>query len=207
MEYVKTFEATKQALLDLGATINKADTELVLTKEELPYYEESGRFEGDCFDFYSNLNGLDFDWSLQTDRHAISGFINILSFEEMIEKRTEHQLWSDWYEKDDLLEIKKHHIFEKIVGTDYYVTLRFDRDLTYKLFYVPEGSVNHGGSKKLSEIPLTISQYFAVVAGWFGVPAIRHHLHHERFYTHPFDMVPELSLLEALIPNFQPPQI
>jgi hypothetical protein len=210
INYTTIFEEMKQKLTDIGAEINRNETELILEDDELPYLEEEfkTKINSDIFKFYNNLNGLEFDWSLKTTDLLITGFINIHSFYDLMMNSTEHKLWADWYEREDIQEIKKHRILETIVGTDYYITIKIDpTNGDYKLYYVPEGSVNHGGSKKLKEIPLKINQYFEVITSYFGIHMIRHHLHEEKFYTNPFDVVPELKLLEKLIPDFTPPNI
>ena len=90
MNYTKMFENTKQKLISNGAKIHREDTELVLTKEELPYYADGEKIKGDLFEFYNDLNGIEFDWSLQTTDYLLTGFINIHSFEEMIEHFSGH---------------------------------------------------------------------------------------------------------------------
>jgi hypothetical protein len=210
MNYLKAFEEMKQKLITIGAEINKSETELILTEDELPYLENEykTKINNDVFKFYNNLNGIEFDWSLKRNDFLLTGFINIHSFYDLIMNSTENKLWANFYENDDIQEIKKHRILETIIGTDYYITIKIDPiNGDYKLYYVPEGAVNNGGSKKLKEIPLKIDQYFEVITRYFGIHMIRHHLHEEKFYTHPFDVIPELKLLEKIIPDFKPPNI
>lgn len=209
MDYLNIFEETKTRLLNVKSKITKEETELILTKEELSYHEDINglKISNELFKFYNNLNGLEFEWNIKTDALSFSGFINIHSFEEMIENKTENKLWVDWYEEEDIIEIQKHRIFETLVGTDYYITIKLNERGGYKLYYVPEGSVNHGGSKKLREIPLKIDQYFKVINAYFGIHIIRHHLHEEKFYIHPYDVVPKIRQLVKIFPDFEPPII
>jgi len=208
MDYKETINKTKQKLITCEAKIHRDDTNIIITKEMLQYYEEDYKISvnKDVFKFYNSLNGIELDWSLKTKTSLLTGFFNIHSFSEMIENDTEGKLWEEWYEESDIKEIKKHRIFETIVGTDYYITIKFLKN-KYKLYYVPEGSVNNGGSKKLQEIPLTISQYFKIINSCFGIHMIRHHLHEIKFYENPFQVIPELKALKDIFPEFKIPKI
>ncbi len=208
MDYKDRFNKTKQALIKRGAVIHREDSNINFLREELEYYEKEYNINvgEDIFKFYNAFDGIELDWSLKTERVLLTGFFNIHSFGEMTENNTEGKLWVDWYEESDIKEIKKHRIFETIIGSDYYITIKFFND-GYKLYYVPEGSVNNGGSKKLQEIPLTISQYFEVINSYFGIYMIRHHLHDRNFYEKPFEVMPELKILKEIFPEFKIPKI
>lgn len=209
MDYLQQYNEMKQRLRDVGANINYDATEPIVTLGEIPYLEEEYgiKLKDDVVKFYNNLNGAELDWYIEYKNQRVNGFINMLSLLGIFEENTEGKLWVDWYNKEDIHEIKRHRIFEYITGTDYYVTIRFDENGYYKLFYVAEGAVNHGGSKRLPEIPLTIEQYFKAVRAYYGFSTLRYHLHKDEFYSKPFDVLPELKILEDLIPDFEPPEI
>ena len=181
----KLFNQTNQILNNIGAKIKFSETELILTKGEVPYLEEEYGIiiNDDVFAFYNNLNGAELEWSFKKNDTSINGFLCMTSFIELLDENTEGKLWVDWYEGEDIKEIKKHRILEYIVGTDYFVTVKFESNGDYKLYYVPEGSVNHRGSKNLHEIPLTIKQYFNVINSYLGFSNIRYHLHKKEFYS------------------------
>jgi len=191
-------ENTKKIIESKGATINIDDTNIVLLKDEFEYYQKeyNVKVSNEVFEFYNKMNGIEFDWKMEKEQ--VSGFINIHSYGEMIENETEGKLWVDWYEEDDIEEIKKHRIFETIVGADDYITIKFDTDGNYKLYYVPEGSVNHGGSKKSEEIPLTIEQYLDIISKYYFSYEIRHHLHKKEFYQTPNKFIKNISKFERV---------
>ena len=195
---IKKIDSTKEIIVSKGAKIRLDDTNIVITRGMLEYYEEEFKVKisDEVFDFYSKMNGIEYDWELEKEQ--LNGFINIHSFGEMIENETEGKLWVDWYEEDDIEEIKKHRIFETIIGADYYITIKFDADGSYKLYYVPEGSVNHGGSKKLDEIPLTIEQYLNVISTFYFCYEIRHHLHKKELYENPKSVLKNLEKFEIV---------
>jgi len=192
------FENTKKIIESKGATIRLDDTNIPISREMIDYYgkEHNVKILDEVFNFYHNLNGVEYDWELESEQ--VSGFINIHSFGEMIENQTEGKLWEDWYEKEDIEEIKKHRIFETIIGTDYYITIKLEEDGTYKLFYVPEGSVSNGGSKTLQEIPLTIEQYLNVISKFYFSHEVRHHLHKKEFYINPNKVLKNITQLETI---------
>jgi len=192
------FENTKKIIESKGATISIDDTNIPLTKDEFDYYktEYNLNINEDIFNFYAEYDGIEYDW--QMDDNEVSGFINIHSFGEMIENETEGKLWVDWYDEKDIEEIKKHRIFETIVGSDYYITIKFEENGGYKLFYVPEGSVNNGGSKTLQEIPLTIEQYLNVISKYYFSYEIRHQLHKKEFYENPKKCIKNRDKLEKV---------
>lgn len=209
MDYLKQFNELKQRLNDAGANITYESTEPIVTEGEVPYLEEEYGFKlrDDVFQFYNNLNGAELDWNIQYKNQQINGFMNMPSLIDILDTDTEGKLWVDWYNKDDIEEVQQHKIFEYITGTDYYITIRFDENGNYKLFYIAEGAVNHGGSKRLPEIPLNIEQYFKVITTYYGFSNIRYHLHKDEFYSKPFDVLPELKVLEEIFPGFKPPAI
>lgn len=209
MNHLARFNALKDQLVEAGAHVRYHETELELTRGEIPYLEkESGiKVTEEVFDFYHTLNGADLSWNMTVKGQSLSGFMSIQSYIGVLRERIKGRLWVDWYESEDIERIKAHKIFEFIEGTDYYITIRFEKDGSYKLYYVAEGAVNHGGSKNLPEIPLSIAQYFQVIAGYYGFPTIRYHLHKEEFYTRPFEVVPELIVLKEIFPGFNPPKI
>lgn len=141
------------------------------------------------------------------DGNTIGGVAYIQDIMSLAKNKTENYLWVDWYEKEDIIEIQKHHIFEKIIGSDYYITIKFSEDQTYKLFYVSESAVNFGGSKNLPEIPLTIEQYFLILNACYFSLDIRHHLHKQEFYNNPLDIVPKLKELEAVFGKIKLPKL
>ncbi|HHG83362.1 MAG TPA: hypothetical protein ENJ82_01330, partial [Bacteroidetes bacterium] len=168
MDYLLQIETFKQEIIGLGAKIKHEDTQMTVTREELPYLEADAqqKIGEEVFSFYNKLNGFEFDYELSAGKTLFRGFAHLHSLEEILENNTENRLWVDWYEAADIAEIKTHHIFESITGTDYYITIKFDVDGNYRLFYVAEGAVNHGGSKSLPQIPLTIAQYFQVISAY-----------------------------------------
>ena len=192
------FENTKKKIESKRATITIDDSNLPLSKDEFDYYktEHNLNINDEVFNFYAKYDGIEFDWRMEDD--DVSGFINIHSFDEMIDNDTEGKLWVNWYEEEDIEEIKKHRIFETIVGTDYYITIKFEADGTYKLFYVPEGAVNNGGSRTLQEIPLTIEEYLDIISKYYFVYEIRHHLHKKEFYDNPKKFLKDLDKLEKI---------
>jgi len=210
MDYIKIFENTKQKILNAGGEILREDINLPLEDiDESKYYEsEFGlKITDNLFKFYNKMDGLDFEWQLTKDGIFLNGFACIQDIMTLAENKTENNLWVDWYEKEDIVEIQKHYIFEKIIGSDYYITIKYNEDSTYKLFYVAEGSINFGGSKKLPEIPLTIEQYFLVLNSCYFSLDIRHHLHKQTFYTNPIDVVPKLKELEAVFGKIKLPEL
>lgn len=209
MDYIKEFEITKQKIRDVNGQILREDINLPLeNKDEAEYYEtEFGlKITNELFDFYSQMDGLDFEWERNENGKTLSGFAGIQDIMTLAENENENTLWADWYEKEDIIEIQKHYIFEKIVGTDNYITIKLNTDLTYQLFYVAEGSVNFGGSKKLPEIPLTIEEYFLVLCSCYFSFDIRHHLHKKEFYSNPTEVVPKLKELEAIFGKIELPK-
>ena len=210
MNYTEIFENTKQKILGAGGRILREDINLPLDSvDESKYYEtEYGlKVTNDLFKFYSKMDGLDFEWELANKGSTLRGFAYIQDITTLAENKTENALWVDWYEKEDIEEIKNHNIFERIIGADYYITIKFNDDHSYKLFYVAEGSVNYGGSKKLPEIPLTIEQYFLVLNACYFSEDIRHHLHKKEFYANPLKIIPKLKELEDVFGKIKLPQL
>lgn len=209
MDFKEQLESTKAYLKSKGATIVYDETEPILTEGEIPYLEEEYgvKINDEVFNFYHSLNGAELEWIAEVNGDKIGGFMSLLSFIGVLEEDTEGKLWVDWYNREDIDEIKTHYIFEFIPGTDYYITIKFDENGGYKLYYVAEGMVNNGGAKRLPEIPLTIEQYFKVINAYLGFPTIRYHLHKKEFYEKPFEVAPELNILKEFIPDFKPPVI
>lgn len=208
MNYLAFFEETKQKLIAAGAKITREETELELTRGELEYLEPDFNIQvsDELFELYSQLNGLEFWWEYQGDGFALSGYINLHCFEDLIERENEDKLWADWYEEEDLTEMKQHYLFETLHGTDNYVTLRMDEQFNHKMHFAAEGMTNHGGAKKLPEIPLSLENYFRVTMGYFGLSNLRYHLHKPGFYKEPLGTVPELHLLSKMMPEFEAPE-
>jgi hypothetical protein len=209
MNYRDNFNQLKTCLLSAHAKIEYEDSEMSMTPGERDYYRDDEGFTipDDLFGLFESFDGLTFRWSLETNEGKLSGFFQFSLFLDLQDNETENKLWVDWYEADDIEEIKKHRIFEMFNGMDYYVTIIFGEGNDYSLYYVPEGSVNLGGSKTLSKIPLTIEQYIEIVFGYYGVYSVRHHLHKPEFYKNPEQFIPEHDLLKKMIPNFNPPKI
>jgi len=210
MNYTKVFENTKQRIITAGGNILREDINLPLESvDESKYYETEFELKitNDLFGFYSKMDGLDFEWELIKNGNTLSGFAYIQDIMTLAENKTENNLWVDWYEKEDIVEIQKHYIFEKFIGSDYYITIKLNDDLTYQLFYVGEGSVNFGGSKKLPIIPLTIEQYFLVLNACYFSLDVRHHLHKQEFYTNPIEVVPKLKELENVFGEIKLPKL
>lgn len=125
MDYLQQYNEMKQRLRDVGANINYDATEPIVTLGEIPYLEEEYgiKLKDDVVKFYNNLNGAELDWYIEYKNQRVNGFINMLSLLGIFEENTEGKLWVDWYNKEDIHEIKRHRIFEYITGTDYYVDL------------------------------------------------------------------------------------
>ncbi|MFD0861695.1 hypothetical protein ACFQ1M_05720 [Sungkyunkwania multivorans] len=209
MNYTELFNGTKDRLKKANAKFESEETELAFTLGERTHYEKEFDFRipDDLFDLYSSYNGLEFNWSIQDNGEVVAGYFAFSHFLDLLDNDSEGKLWVDWYEPNDIEEIKAHRIFETLIGSDYYVTIKIEPDGAYQLFYVPEGSVNHGGSKKLSKIPLTIDEYFKAITGYYGVYSIRHNLHKQEFYEDASKFIPEMERLRRLIPDFQQPKL
>ncbi|MGV3611299.1 MAG: hypothetical protein ACO1N0_10145 [Fluviicola sp.] len=206
MDYKSLFLETKERLIRSQAIIDLDETEVAITAGVREYYENEERLPipDDLYELLSTLNGLEFRWSDPAQKN-LGGYFNFHHVEEFSENDTENKLWADWYEAEDIEEIKTHRIFETFHGSDDYVTINIEADKSYALYYVPEGSVNFGGSKKLNRIPLTIEQYVRIVMGYLGVYSVRHHLHKPDFYANPQKYIPEYEQIQQLIPGFEPP--
>lgn len=209
MDYTSLFNQMKSRLSSVNATILKEDKELNFTANERNYYfGESGfSIPTDLFQLYTEFNGLEFLWEFEKDGEIFNGFFSIENFYDLYYNSNEGKLWQDWYDEEDIVEMKKHRIFETIHGSDYYITIKFEENDQYKLFYVPEGAVSFRGSNSIAEIPLKIEQYVKMTTSCFGIYSLRHHLHKEEFYKNPFDVVPELKTLEKLFPDFEFPNL
>lgn len=208
MNYREHFNQIKIDLIAAGATIEHEDSEMAMTLSERKYYhdEEGFSIPNDIFELFESFDGLEFRWSLETNEGKLSGFFQFDQFLDMQDNQTKNKLWTDWYDSDDISEIKRHRILEMFHGMDYYITIKFDEGNEYNLYYVPENSVNLGGSKTLSKIPLSLKEYVQIVFGYYGVYSIRHHLHKPEFYQNPKQFIPEYDLLKKVFPNFNPPK-
>ena len=99
MNYIEVFENTKQKILNAGGEIIREDINLPLDSfDESKYYEtEFGlKLTKDLFDFYSKMDGLDFEWQLTTDKSTLNGFACIQDIMTLAENITENNLWADW---------------------------------------------------------------------------------------------------------------
>ncbi|MFT3793109.1 hypothetical protein [Flavobacterium sp.] len=208
MTFKQRYENLKKELLDAGATIEYEDAGMAMTEGMRDYYRDDENFSipDDLFELFASIDGLDFRWSLATEAGNLSGFFQLHSLESLLDNETEDKLYADWYEEDDIETIKKHRIFESFEGMDYYTTILFDQGNDYALYYVPDDGVNHGGSKELPKLPLTIAQYVELIFAYYGTYDFRHHLHEPEFYGHPEKFVPQYDLLKKTFPNFNPPQ-
>ena len=209
MKYVELIQKFRENLLNINAEIITDETNVIVEKNEVEYYEGEHNIiiNSELFNFYNTINGIQFNWKKRQDDLSFYGYLNFGCFEDIIERETEDRLWVDWYQKEDIKEIKTHFLLEHILGTDSYVTMKIDDKGDYKLYYVPEGGVDFGGSKNLAEIPLSFEQYFYVVINYYGLDGLRSHLHKDEFYTKPFDVYPQLRKLEKIFPDFQIPVI
>ena len=209
MNYQQLLQSMRNELIQAHAEISIDESELILTEGERKYYERDNGFymPDDWFELFNALNGLELRWQIPGAHPSLTGFFQIHHFQRFLENDSEDRLWVDWYEQEDINEIKKHRVLESIDGDDAYITVKFEEDGKYNLYYVPEGAVNFGGSKELSRIPLDLSQYVQLVAGYFGVYSVRRHLHQEEFYRNPSKCIPEYELLAERIPGFNPPRI
>ncbi|MBL0695499.1 hypothetical protein [Comamonas sp. JC664] len=160
-------------------------------------------------ELFNELNGLRFIWQVEDPARELrlGGYFMFQDFRRFMENDTTDMLWCDGYEEDDIAEMKSHRILERFEGHDAYVTVKFKEDGRYDLFYVDGDRINHGGSKRLPRIPLTLKQYFEVVTGYWGVYSVRRHLHEQDFYVNPEKYVTELGLLKAHFPGFKPPTL
>jgi hypothetical protein len=211
MNYKELFQTTKDQLTSAGAQLLREDHQSNLTEGERTYYTEDENFSmpDDWYDLFSTINGLEFNWNIPAKEadQGLAGFFRFPDIGNFIANKTEDKLWVDWYEKEDIEEMKKHHILEMIEGNDAYITVKFGEDGSYKLYFADGENINHGGSKELPEIPLTLKQYMEVVAGYYGVYPVRYHLHKKDFYTQPEKYISEYESLKQLIPGFDPPKI
>ena len=108
MDYIKIFENTKQKILNAGGEILREDINLPLEDiDESKYYEsEFGlKITDNLFKFYNKMDGLDFEWQLTKDGIFLNGFACIQDIMTLAENKTENNLWVDWYEKEDIVEI------------------------------------------------------------------------------------------------------
>lgn len=210
MDYRTAYDKLKNELLAAaGATIEYEDLGMAMTPGMRDYYRDDEGFSipDDLFGLFASIDGLDFRWNLKTESGNLAGFFQFSALEDMLDNKTENKLYASWYEADDIAEIKKHRIFEMLNGMDCYATIVFGQGNDYTLYYVPDGGVNHGGSKTLAKIPLTIGQYVQLVFGYYGVYSVRHHLHKPEFYQNPEQFIPEYDLLRKTFPGFNPPKI
>lgn len=208
MDYSTLYDQLKTNLTTAGATIGYEDPGMKMTVAQRDYFRNDEDFDvpDDLFAFYEHYDGLSMRWNAENEQ-STGGFFNIGQFLDLQENRSENKLWADWYQPRDIARIKKHRILEMIHGMDYYVTIKFDAlSNDYQLYYVAEGSVDHGGSEDLPKIPLTLGQYFAVIFGYYGAYSVRHQLHKPEFYENPRQLIPEYEWLEKNIPDFNPPK-
>jgi hypothetical protein len=209
MNHRDLYNQLKADLIKAGATIEHKDADMAITAGMRDYYRDDEDFyvPDDLFGLFESFDGLDLRWTLKNEGQNLSGFFQFAAIEDMLENKTENKLYADWYQPEDIAEIKKHRILEMLNGTDCYVTIVFNKGNDYTLYYVPDDGVNFGGSKMLAKIPLTIEQYVQIVFGYYGVYSVRHHLHKPEFYQDPQSFIPEYALLKLAFPDFDPPQI
>ncbi|AKQ64717.1 hypothetical protein A176_001629 [Myxococcus hansupus] len=209
MNYQQMFQSVKRQLSSAGARIVWEDCDAPLAERERRRFMENEalRLPDAWLEFFNELSGLAFIWRLidPAGQSQLNGFFTFQDFRRFMENDTTDLLWCDWYEEDDIAEMKTHHILERFEGHDAYVTVKFKEDGSYDLFFVDGDLINHGGSKKLPRIPLTLRQYVEVVTGYWGVYSVRYHLHKQDFYVNPEKYIPELGELKALFPGFEPP--
>lgn len=209
MNYRDRFNKMRTELLAVGTDIANEDTGVGITAGMRKYYRDDEGFSvpDDVFDLYESFDGLEMFWLLENEGNNLDGFFGINCWKNLLENKIENELYADWYGSDDITEIEKHRIFESINGADAYVTIVFDEGNDYQLYCMPEGSVNFGGSKMLTKIPLTIDQYIEIIFGYYGSYSVRHHLHKPEFYENPAIFIPQYALLQQRFPHFNPPKI
>lgn len=209
MNYRERFNRIKGELLAAGARIDHEDSEMAMDGGMRQHYQDEENFTipDDLAKLFESFDGLSFRWSRESEGQKLAGFFQIALFLDLMDNETENKLWADFYEPEDIARIKQHRILEMFNGMDYYVTILFEQGSNdYQLYYVPEGSVDHGGSQTLARIPLTIAQYVELIFGYYGIHSVRHHLHRPEFYVDPEKFIPEYELLRKTFPHFNPPR-
>lgn len=173
---------------------------------EREYYanDEDFSIPDDWYAFFNSVNGLDLNWKLSKGDISISGFFQLTHFLDLQASLTENKLWVDWYNEEDIEEIKKHGILEMLQGNDAYITVKFEEDGSYNLYFVDGDMINNGSAKELPKLPLNLQQYIQVVSDYFGVYSVRYHLHKSEFYQNPKAFIPEYDLLKEHIIGFSP---
>lgn len=191
-----------------GGKILSEDMGLEFTQGEREYFESEENFSltDEWFDFFKSVDGIQLLWKLDKDETETFGCFLLTDFGRFQENDTENKLWCDWYEEDDIAEMKKHRIVERLHGDDAYITVKFDGD-QYNLYFVDGDLINFGGSKELPKLPLTITQYVKIITAYFGVYSLRYHLHKEDFYSNPKKYISEYNLLKKEMKNFVPVNI
>jgi hypothetical protein len=174
------------------------------TEDEREYYKNEENFEisDDWFEFFNSADGIELRWKFDTESSELAGYFQFTDFISFHEDNNENKLWCDWYEKEDIEEMKKHKIVERLHGNDAYITVKFE-DENYNLYFVDGDSINFGGSKELPKLPLKIAEYVKIVTDYYGVYSLRYHLHKEDFYQNPEKYVTEYGMLEKHIKNFK----
>jgi hypothetical protein len=206
MNYNNAFQELRNNIIESGGEITYDESELQFTAGEREYYanEEDFSIHEDWYKLFNSVNGLDLHWKLNKDDVSLSGFFHLTHFLDLRESSTENKLWVDWYNQEDIEEMKKHKILEMLHGNDAYITVKFEEDGSYNLYFVDGDMINNGGSKELPKLPLNLPQYIQIVMNYFGVHSVRYHLHKNEFYQNPKAFIPEYGLLKEHMIGFSP---
>lgn len=201
------FDEITENIKASGGKILAEDIGLEFTQGEREYVESEEDFllTDEWFDFFKSADGIELRWELDKAEVKTAGYFLLTDCMSFMENHTENKLWCDWYEEEDIIEMKKHRIVERLHADDAYITVKFD-DGGYSLYFVDGNAINFGGSKELPKLLLTITEYVKIIADYFGVYSLRYHLHKGDFYTNPKKYIPEYDSLEKHIKGFMPAQ-
>lgn len=142
----------------------------------------------ELIEFYGTVNGCSLNWQLEVDGEPLYGFWDLWPAEKVFfgpsgrlnqknaQNVFEDILWNDFFEEDQICELKKHKVIESIEGESAYVTLKPEGG-KFNLFYVNEGEYN--------KISLGFRDYLAFVFETYGISNIREEMQKKSFLQNP----------------------